>query len=167
MRKNLLLSLLAVFCLGLFGCPYESQVPISKPTIPVDQRLLGSWSSKDEVYNTYTVSRASATEYQILQENITGVQKFRGFLSEVKSTMFMNLYSDSTRSYFIYRVKLDPAASRMTLIPLNRNLPEHFGSMDGLRTYLEKNLSFQSMYNEREKADFQKLEGDGQSAAIN
>jgi hypothetical protein len=87
MRKLIYLSVLSVFCLGLFGCPYESQVPISHPSIHVDTRLLGHWNSKDEVYNSYNVSQASATEYNIVQKNITGIYRFKGFLSEVKGSL--------------------------------------------------------------------------------
>lgn len=156
MKKLLQFSLVAFCCLGLFGCPYESQVPISKPSIPVDARLLGKWSSKDEVYNTYTVTKASATEYKILQQNISKTAHYTGYLSEVKGNTFMNLYSDSTRTYFLYRVKIDAAGNKFSLLPLAENLPEHFGSMDGLRSYLEKNMNFQSLYNETDKAEFEK-----------
>lgn len=158
MRKLIYLSVLSVFCLGLFGCPYESQVPISHPSIHVDTRLLGHWNSKDEVYNSYNVSQASATEYNIVQKNITGLYRFKGFLSEVKGSMFMNVYSDSTRSYYLYRVRIDPSANKFTLVPLSENLPDHFGSVDGLRNYLEKNMGFQSFYNEADKAEFEKAD---------
>ena len=166
MKKLLHLGLLAFGCLGLFGCPYESQVPISKATIPVDARLLGTWGSKDEVYNTYTVSKASATEYHIVQHNISNISRFRGHLSEVRGNMFMNLFSDSTRTYYIYRVKLDPTSEKLTLIPLSADLPDHFGSMDGLRNYLEKNMNFQSFYNEADKAEYEKANA-GHPTALN
>jgi len=156
MRKLTYYSLLAICCLGLFGCPYESQVPISGPTIPVDNRLLGNWSSKDEVYNTYTVTKASPTEYHIVQHNISNTSYYRGHLSEVRNTLFMNLYSDSTKSYYLYKVKMDPAGARFTLVPLSESLPDHFGSMDGLKTYLEKNMNFQSFYNEQDRAEYEK-----------
>ncbi len=167
MRNSLLLFLLSICCLGLFGCPYESHVPISTPSIPVDSRYLGQWKSSDEVYNSYKVLKASETEYEIIQENISGVQRFKGHLSEVKNALFMNLYSDSTDIYYIYRVKMDPEAERLTLIPVSAHIREKFGSMEGFRTYLERNVNFQSLYNEREKADYVRLPNQSGSAALN
>jgi len=159
MRKLKFLTVLSVCCLGLFGCPYESQVPITHPTIPVDTRMLGKWSSKDEVYNTYTVTKASPVEYHIVQQNISNTSRYKGHLSEIKGSYFMNLYSDSTKSYYLYRVKMDTTARRFTLIPISNNLPDHFGSVEGLRNYVEKNMNFQSFYNENDKAEYEKLDG--------
>lgn len=156
MNKLKFFCLLCISCLGLFGCPYESQVPITHPTIPVDSRLLGTWSSKDEVYNTYTVAKASPLEYNITQHNISNTSRFRGHLSEVKGTLFMNVYSDSTKSYYLYRVKMDSTAKKFTLIPLAKNLPDHFGSVDGLRNYVEKNMSFKSFYSEADIIEYEK-----------
>lgn len=166
MRKLSFLSLLAICSLGLFGCPYESQVPISKPYIPVENDLLGKWTSNDEVYNSYTVTKASATEYRIVQKNISKVSTYKGHLSEIRGNVFMNVYSDSTKVYYLYKIKLDPAGDKLTLIPVSDNVPEHFGSIDGLRHYLEKNMNFQSFYNEKDKADYKKAEA-GTSTALN
>jgi len=159
MRKVKFLSLLIICCLGLFGCPYESQVPISRPEIPVDNKFLGKWSSKDEVYNTYTVTKASHVEYHIVQQNISNTTLYKGHLSEVKGSFFMNLFSDSTKSYYLYKVKMDSAGSRFTLTPIAENLPDHFGSIDGLKNYVEKNMNFQSFYNESDRIEYQKEEG--------
>ena len=158
MRKFKLLSLLSVCCLGLFGCPYESQVPISQPFIPVDNRLLGKWGSKDEVYNTYIVSKASPTEYHIIQHNISSTSKYKGHLSEVKGAVFMNLYSDSLRSYYLYRVKMDSTGNRFTFIPVSQHLSDHFGSTDGLKNYVEKNMGFQSFYDDEDKIEYEKID---------
>ncbi|HRO44199.1 MAG TPA: hypothetical protein PL009_15300 [Flavipsychrobacter sp.] len=159
MRKLHFISLLLFGCLGLLGCPYESQVPISHPTIPVDARLLGNWSCKDESYNSYTVTKASSNEYHIVQHNISNTSRYKGHLSEVKGAMFMNLFSDSTKAYYLYKVKMDSAGSRFTLIPISEKLSDHFGSVDGLRNYVEKNMNFQSFYSEQDKLEYEKQEG--------
>lgn len=158
MKKLMQFSVLVICSLGLFGCPYESQVPISDPYIPIDSRLIGEWNSKDEVYNNYTVTVASETEYHIVQRNTIGnISTYKGFLSEIKGVMFMNLYSDSSGAYYLYRLKMDNAGNKFTLMPLAENLPEHFGSKDGLRNYLEKSMNLQSIYNSAENTEFQKI----------
>jgi len=160
MKKLIQFSLLALCCLGLFGCPYESQVPITAQGIPVDTRLLGKWTCEDEVYNSYFVTKASETEYNILQQNISQTTRFKGTLSEVKGHLFMNLYSDSIGKYYLYRVKMDAAAGKLTLVPLKNDLPEHFGSSEGLRNYVEKNANFKALYDESEKGEYQKTQLD-------
>lgn len=155
MRRIFQFTIVAFFSLGLFGCPYESQIPISKPSIPVDTRLLGKWTSKDEVYNTYTVSKASETEYKILQKNIASTSKFIGYLSQLKGNTFINLFSDSTQTFYLYRIIFDQP-DKFSLIPVANNLPAHFGSMEALKDYFEKNMNFQSFYNESDKAEFVK-----------
>ena|SRR5690606_31898850 len=167
MKNSVFLSFLVVFSLGLFGCPYESQVPISQPSIPVDAQWLGTWNSKDEVYNSYKVSKASALEYHIEQHNIRQVSHFRGFLSEVRGNMFMNLYSDSAKTYYLYRVKLEDSGKKLIFIPLKRDLKDHFGSMDGLRNYIEKNMNFRSLYSEKDQAVFEKESDELTATALN
>lgn len=155
MKKLLQGSLLILCSIGLFGCPYESEVPISKPSIPVNKTMLGKWSSKDEVYNTYTVTQASPTEYNIVQVNSVGDTKhFKGFLSQVKGNMFMNVYSDSTKAYFLYKVVID-AADKFTLIPFSDEIPQKFTSSIELFDFVGKNMNLRSMYKIEDKADFQ------------
>lgn len=158
MKKILPVILVAFSSLMLFGCPYESQVPVGKPEVPVDNRFVGKWLSDAESYNQYTVSIKSPVEYAILQKNTAGTSKFTGYLSDVKNAMFMNLYSDSTRSYYIYRINFDAAGNKFTLMPVADNLPEHFGSSEALRSYVEKHMNLQSFYNNDDKADFYKAQ---------
>lgn len=157
--------LLIICSIGLFGCPYESQVPISAPYLSIDSKMLGSWQSKDEVYNSYYVSRLSETEYRIIQKNISNTSAFKGYLSEIRGNMFMNLYSDSSRTWYLYKIKIDPDGNRFTLFPFAENLPEHFASTEGLHSYVEKNMNFQSFYNEKDILDFQRIEGSKPTAS--
>lgn len=157
MKKFLQGSLLVLCSIGLFGCPYESKVPISQPTIPVNKSMLGKWSSKDEVYNSYTVTQASPTEYNIEQVNTLGeIKHYKGFLSQVKGSMFMNVYSDSTKAYFLYKVVID-AADRFTLIPFSDEIAQKFTSSNELQDFVGKNMNLRSFYKLDDKADFQQI----------
>lgn len=159
MKKLLPLGLLAMLSVVLFGCPYESSVPLSKTGMPVDHRFIGKWISDDETYNKYTVELKNESEYKITQRSLTGnTAHFTGYLTDVKGATFMNLYSDSTKTYFLYRVKIEPNANRLTLMPISEKLDEHFGSSDALRNYVEKHLNLQSFYNDADKEEFYKSE---------
>lgn len=117
--------------------------------------MFGKWTSKDEVYNTYTVSQASATEYNIVQVNSIGdVTHYKGFLSQVKGAMFMNVYSDSTKAYFLYKVVID-GADKFTLIPFSDEIKERFTNSAALQDFVGRNMNLRSLYKLEDKADFQ------------
>ncbi len=152
------LGLLLVFCLCLMGCPYESSVPISKPTFPVEKKFLGRWESPDEVYNHYTVTEASPTQYDIVQVNTMGdVARYSAFISEVRAIMFLNVFSDSSKKYFLYRIDIDSSGKSFELKPLSKELPEHFSNSEQLRNFILKNMNLISFYAEEDKAVFYKL----------
>lgn len=147
---------LFVVALGLMGCPYESHVPITRPNIPVRKDLLGHWSSKDEVYHQYTVTKASEYVYGILQENTLGdKRKFKGHVSEIKGGIFMNLHCDSLDVYYLYRIQMD-APTRLVFIPIEPATPRQFHHSESLQEYVEKNMNLKSFYNEGEKLLFEK-----------
>ncbi len=159
MKQLLQFSVLALCCLVLYGCPYESHVPIDAPNVPVANNLLGKWKTPDESYSEYYISRANATQYRIQQRVTTGETKqYLAHITQIKSALFLNLYSDSTKTYYLYRIKMNVEGSRLTLMPLSENLSEHFGSSIGLKSYVEKNMNMQSMYNDNDKEDFEKVQ---------
>jgi hypothetical protein len=43
-------------------------------------------------------------------------------------------------------------------MPFSENLSEHFGSSVGLKSYVEKNMNLQSMYNDNDNEDFEKVQ---------
>lgn len=159
MRRLMQTGALALCCLMLYGCPYESQVPIDKPRIPVDERMLGAWLSDDQSYNRYTVSRASEYEYKVLQRATTGnTSRYKAHLTDVRGATFMNLYSDSTGTYYLYRVRINPDGSRMTLMPVTESLPGQFVSSEDLRSYIESHMNLKSFYKEEDREEFYKAD---------
>ncbi|MBS1782248.1 MAG: hypothetical protein JSS78_04215 [Bacteroidetes bacterium] len=157
MNKVIYLVALMIISIGLGGCPYESAVPISSAAIPVDPRFLGKWNSKDEVYNNYQITQSSPTQYHVVQKNISQTAQFTAFLSEVKGALFMNLYSDSTKAYYLFRIKPDTSGNKFTLTPIAAELPEHFNSSEALKSFVEKNMNLQSFYDETDRAEYEKI----------
>ncbi len=157
--KNLLQSgILALCCLMLYGCPYESTVPVSQPSIAVEEHLLGQWVSEAESYNEYFVSKADKMHYKVIQRAITGhTADYLAHLSEVKGVTFLNLYSDSTQTYYLYRINLNTAEARFSLIPVSNKLNEQFSTAASLRQFIEKNMNLRSFYDSEGPEEFVKL----------
>lgn len=151
--------ILFVLSLSFMGCPYQSEVPITQPTFPVKKEYLGKWMSKDEIYNSYTVSKAGTSSYSIIQENTLGEQRqYTAHVSELKGgALFLNLHCDSSDIYYFYRIQID-APTRLVLVPVAPSLSEYFISSASLRTFMEKNLSFQKFYDDENKARYELVE---------
>ena len=158
--KNLLQSVaLCLGCLLLYGCPYESTVPIDTPKLPVDEKLLGQWVSDAESYNEYFITKANNTQYRVQQKSVTGnTAWYLAHISEIKGATFLNLYSDSTNTYYLYRVILNPDGAKCSLVPVSQTLNEQFQSSAALRQYIEKNMNLRSFYNNDDAAEFLKLQ---------
>jgi len=158
--KKLLQSFTGILCaLLLCGCPYESSVPIDTPKIPVEESLLGQWVTDAESYNEYFITKAGNTQYRIRQKSITGnTAYFTAHLSEVKGTSFLNVYSDSLRVYYLYRIKLSAKEGKCSLMPVSAAISEQFASSLDLRKYVEKNMNLLSFYNGSEQEEFVKLQ---------
>ncbi len=158
MKKLLQSGILALCCLMLYGCPYESAVPISPPSNSVEENLLGQWVSEAESYNEYFVSKGGNMQYKVLQRSITGhTAEYVAHLSDVKGVTFLNLYSDSTQTYYIYRINLNTSAAKFSLIPVSNKLNEQFSNSAALRKFIEKNMNLRSFYDEEGPEEFVKL----------
>lgn len=158
MKKSLQSGILALCCMMLYGCPYESTVPVSQPSIPVEERLLGQWVSEAESYNEYFVSKADKMHYKILQRAITGhTADYLAHLSEVRGITFLNLYSDSTKTYYLYRINFNSSEAGFSLMPVSNKLNEQFTSSAALRLFVEKNMNLRSFYDSEGPEEFVKL----------
>jgi len=158
MKKLLQSVAVCLCCLLLYGCPYESHVPIDVPKIPVEEKLLGQWVTDAESYNEYFITKAGSTQYRVQQRSITGdTSWYLAHLSEVKGVTFLNLYSDSTGTYYLYRINLNTAAAKCSLIPVSVAISERFSTSAALRRYVEKHMNLRSFYNDSDAEEFVKL----------
>ncbi len=159
MNKLMQSGILILCCLLLYGCPYQSTVPITTPSIPVDERLLGQWASDAQSYNEFYVSKIDNFHYKVLQQAITGqTSVFKAHLSEIRGVSFLNLYSDSTQTYYLYRINLNAPEGRLTLLNISERIGDQFNSSASLRQFVEKNMNQKSFYDSEGPEDFIKLQ---------
>lgn len=161
MKRYRSLYLLPVLSIILWGCPYESKIPLGSPTEKVDKRLLGKWESEDEVYNSYIISPANQYEYNIIQKATTGeTHKYRGFISRIRGGYFLNAFSDSTKTYHLYRLKIDSVKNEVTVMPFAKDIPFRFGDFpktapndtQALNNFVWRNMNLRDFYDVEDQA---------------
>jgi hypothetical protein len=65
MKNFLSLAILAFTVILFSGCPYSSTVSIDRPSIRIDEKLLGKWESKSSTDYIYTVKQLDDMNYTI------------------------------------------------------------------------------------------------------
>ena len=173
MKKYWSIYLLPVLSIILWGCPYESKIPLSKPTEKIDRNLLGKWESEDEVYNSYTISPANQYEYNIVRKTTTGeTHKYRGFISMIRGGYFLNAFSDSTKTYHLYRLKIDSTNNEVTVMPFSKELSKRFNDFprsnpndtQALNDFVWRNMNLRDFYNVEEQSVFKLVNRNSKAA---
>jgi hypothetical protein len=150
MLKKLKTGLLGLFiALICTACPYQTPVPISEATLPIDEALLGKW--KDDVNNKkefIEITKKDATHYCIVQHTLNEeLQVFEknemsGHLSKVNDTLYINLLQ---RNGFFHPYKIQKITNKhIKLFPLSDHIKEKFEQSAELQSYIIKyqHLSF-------------------------
>jgi len=156
--KNLLYLSTLFFAILLFsGCPYTSEVAIdSTPEIKIDEKLLGKWESKSSTDTEYKVSKEDDKTYLIEKKSkeLKDVTRYKGFLSEINGTRFLNIYEDietATKAWYFYKVDVTGSAARITLSEVTENIDEEFHSSAELKDYFKKNMGLSFFYSKQEE----------------
>lgn len=157
-------ALFGALSLVFMGCPYEAKVPIddqsnSKP----DKGLVGKWEEKGSDDYEWKVELTDGM-YRIEKKNIKDggdPTVYKGFLSDVSGTTFMNVYeldeygSSSDRKYFLYRLT-KKGDDRVTMDAVTDNITEEFTTSADLKAFIKKNMDISFFYNKDDKKTFYK-----------
>lgn len=164
--KNLLaLPALAILCMMLAGCPYESEFPLDQTrALKIDSSLLGTWckynSADGALFTTVIFEAKSAKEYRVtvtkpdLGEGWPGLGKngIDTFQYLAYSTLVagQGVYTctDSSGKYF-FAVIQRPERNRISikLLPDVMIGTKHINSADELKTYITRYLTSQAAGN--------------------
>ncbi|MFC1671336.1 hypothetical protein ACFL20_13165, partial [Spirochaetota bacterium] len=101
-------SLLTVVTISfiLSACYYKSKVPLDKPRIKIDKKLLGKWKTNKYSKEYYDIKKMNKYVYKIDNYNwdrkkkvMVKKKEFLGHLVKVKSTMFLNMKQTKETDY--------------------------------------------------------------------
>ncbi|MFT4682482.1 MAG: hypothetical protein ACI9FU_000177 [Granulosicoccus sp.] len=145
----------------LFGCPYQSQVPVSEATLELENVLIGKWqkveSVTDENPSFLDISKADEFHFSILEfqydktDSIYKSKAYSAHLSKVGAHSFVNLLENQTPPYMIYQ--LDRTGnSTFILREVTDNIDEKFNTSTDLAAFLKKHAELSFLYSNEEMA---------------
>ena len=150
--KNLLFTFL--FCsilVIILGCPYQSEVPVSEPYLPVDESLFGIWVNDSSYAPVDSISAYSEitkfSTYEFKLTKFTNSEKAEYYIchfSEVDNDMFINASDPETMKYYIYKLNFSNDKKFITLLPVTDYIKDSFNDSQSFKTYVSKykSLSF-------------------------
>ncbi len=133
---------------GLTGCPYESRIPISSPSTPIDNAILGKWSQSKYSKNYLIIAKQNARQYKITEYKYNSSKKqyttkiFQAHLSIVSGKKYLNIKTQQNK-YYLYRYA-GKVGGKFYLEPVTSNIKEKFSNSSRLANFIKKHqhLSF-------------------------
>ena len=164
MKKSIhKISALATLTFLLTACPYESKVPISKPSEKINKGLLGKWIADSEreyddptYYDIgkYDKLRYEITEYSYSSYDSTYTEKmYLMHTSTIGDKTFMNIQENGTGNYMLHMYELNE--KDFVLYEITDNIDEVFNSSSELAAFIEKNMDLSFFYASSEKTYFE------------
>ena len=143
--KNLIVAM-SMLSIGILftGCPYESTVPIDKPSMAINLKFLGTWEDTTH-HDTYTVSKQDEFSYSIKQINNEPEEnkKYIAYASQINGIDFLNVWDTESknpvRKYSFYKMDIKSPGS-INLLEITENIDEEFTSSDDLKKFIGLNM---------------------------
>ena len=166
--RNLFIALFVVILCT--GCPYESQVPISKKGQVFIESLIGKWQRQDESQNYYLVEKLDEKSYKIAENAYNEdtesfeVTLYKGYISMIEDAYFFNVtqYKPNAEanasneimiaakpSYYLYKLAVED--DHFIMYPLSNYIKEEFEKSVTLEKFIKKNMDLSFFYGEEEQ----------------
>ncbi len=137
--------ILIILCVIFSGCPYESTVPIDKPSVKIDSNIIGNWIDKQNSNEIYKVSKQDDNTYKIIktQKDSDKIEEYLAYFSKVNKSTFLNLWEnlpqDKRHKYAFYKMEIE-SESKIRLSEVSENIDEIFTSSVELKKFIEENM---------------------------
>jgi len=132
------------------GCPYGSEVPIDKPSIKIDEKLIGKWENRSSSDEVYVVKKEDDYTYRFEEKSSDGSEPtiYYAYLSDVDGTRFLNVWQKDAQplNYYFYKLEISGTGVKVTLHPVNENIDETFYSSAELKDFIRKNMKLSFFY---------------------
>jgi hypothetical protein len=166
MKKKLKQSMLIATILVLVtGCPYESAVPIDKPSVKVYDGLLGKWIKSGDESNEnptyFNISKNSDYLFSISKNEFYAEDSaytettYTAHISKVANTDFLNIQEEGKTSFLLYKMIFYDDS--LTLYEVTDNIDEQFNSSEELKSFIAKNMNLSFLFT-RDEEQYSKVE---------
>lgn len=159
MKKTNLLSLAFIIVISFFltACPLITTVPLSEPTIKVDESIIGDWLLEDygEVTEYLNVTRINDNEFRLEQflyeDEEVGFKSYNVYtchFTDIGKTRFVNAFHEEEQVYYIY--KIDLTGETLEVNYVTPYIDEVFTSSAELYAFFEKHQHLSFFYTSEE-----------------
>jgi hypothetical protein len=144
------LALLGIVIL-LSGCPFSGSVPIDNGTVPIPDKMLGTWIKVSDIDETEptTFSITSEDKYHATvskfepgtDDSDDHLTYYDITLSNVDGDVFMNVKEAGSTSYYYYKYSYDANTDHLNLYEVSDYIKETFDTSKSLKGFIAKNKS--------------------------
>lgn len=160
MMKNLLVVATSLaLAIVLWGCPYQSSVPLSVASEKVNKQVLGTWIPKHEAGKAnpeyYVIGKRDSLHYRIdhfqFNENDTSysVKEYVAWTTRIENILFMNVQETGKPQHYIHRLDV-MGDDLMILYQVTANIDEQFKKSDEMKKFFQKHMKVSFFYNSDE-----------------
>jgi hypothetical protein len=161
MWKRPVAIVLMFTALFLWGCPYESVVPIDDPSIPIDRGLFGKWQRTGEEKSYASLSKLSRTDsasYQLVYNSWTtehrsyDVKIFKAWLSRVNETWFINIQPQmkSVGNFYLCAFQCNNTQDTIRLRPILEEGSPKFSKSEDLKKWILQKMGNRDFFDSEE-----------------
>ena len=166
MRRMGILFFLLIMPL-LWGCPYESDVPLSKSSkAETDQALLGTWKNTSEE-EPFTMIVEQFNEHELL---LLGIEDgkihrdvMRAFITVIKGERFLNVQevedTPDERGWYLIHYVLSGDTLTMRIVD-DKLFTKSFTSSRALYSFVKENLNNKDLYGDDTPMILKRVEED-------
>ncbi len=146
----------------LTACPYESTVPISEASTPIDKMLLGKWYKDGEAETEfpseyYKIDPLGSELYEVTKFDMNSqdsTYRNETYISHIstlkdkegKKYVFLNMKKDG--KYYLH--KIDLSENQFVLYEVTDNIDEKFNTTDEMKAFVQKHMHLSFFYNKDE-----------------
>jgi hypothetical protein len=149
----------------LWGCPYESDVPLGKSNKgEIDQALLGAWknTAEEEPFNMI-IEQFNDHELLLLGMKDGTIERdvMRAFVTVIKDEQFLNVQeikdSPDERGWYLVHYALSGDTLTMRIVE-DKLFTKPFTSSRALSSFVKKNLHNKDLYGDATPTVLQRVE---------
>jgi hypothetical protein len=149
----------------LWGCPYESNVPLSKSsTATIDTALVGDWKNMEEGEPfTMIIQQFNDHEFLLLGMKDDKIERdvMRAFVTVIKDERFLNVQEvegpPDKRGWYLVHYTLSGDTLTMWIVD-DKLFTKTFASSRALSSFIKKNLHNKDLYGDIPPMVLQRVE---------
>jgi len=152
MKKTIFLIIISVL---FFGCPFESNFPISEPSIEFPSEMCGKWKKSNstddsyyhiEQFEDYRIEIKNRYASKEGDKTIYKNEYYTAWLSKIEDDFFLNVENTEMEyeTYYLYKIELHQ--DKIILHPIDENHEIEIKDSESLQEWIKENKDHDNFY---------------------